>query len=318
MAGRLADLRSGVDGAARTAVKRGPLVAWSLLTAHAALIAFSTAAMLTVLAGVSVSGEPAATIMRISFRFAGPTYVILGALTALAFATHAAGWRTAAKLAATSTGLALGAELAGTSAGLPFGDYAYSGMLGYKVLGLVPFPIPLSWFYMLLASLVMVARLRSAADDRATRWSWAFSAGLLMVAWDVSMDPAMVNTGHWLWGDGAMFRGLPGWLSAFFTRDAFYGMPLSNWFGWLLTATLIARVMLAIVPPTRVQSDLARSVLPVALYLANGVMPVALCLRDGFWWAAALGSAGMLVPATLAWHGGRRSPFSGYAPERTA
>jgi hypothetical protein len=36
------------------------------------------------------------------------------------------------------------------------------------------------------------------------------------------------------------------------------------------------------------------------LYLANGVMPVALCLRDDLWWAAALGSVAMLVPAVLA------------------
>jgi uncharacterized membrane protein len=112
----------------------------------------------------------------------------------------------------------------------------------------------------------------------------------------------MVKTGHWLWGSGAMFRaaGLPRWVEWFFTADAFYGMPLSNWFGWFLTATLIARVMLAIVPPSAVRETVAHSPLPIALYLANGVMPVALCLRDGFWWAAALGSAAMAIPAAMA------------------
>ena len=201
--------------------------------------------------------------------------------------------------------LALGAELVGTSVALPFGDYTYSGMLGYRVLGLVPFPIPLSWFYMLVGSLVIVARIAHAADDRRTRWRWALGAGLLMVAWDISMDPAMVNTGHWLWGSGAVFReaGIPKWLAAFFTDDAFYGMPLSNWFGWLLTANLIARVMLAIVPPSRIRAGLSSSSLPVALYLVNGVLPVALCLRDGFWWAAALGAMAMTLPALMAWRG---------------
>jgi uncharacterized membrane protein len=119
------------------------------------------------------------------------------------------------------------------------------------------------------------------------------------------MDPAMAKTGHWLWGNGAVFRdaAIPGWLVTFFTDDAFYGMPLSNWCGWLLTATLIARVMLAIVPPSGVRARLSTSPLPVALYLANGVMPVALCLRDGLWWAAALGSVAMTLPATIAWRG---------------
>ncbi len=282
--------------------------AWVLLAVHVGLILFSTAAMLTVLSGASgldVTAEPAATIMRVSFRFAGPAYVVLGALSAIVFLGSTLGWRLGVVLAATASALALGAELVGTSVALPFGDYSYSGLLGYRILGLVPFPIPLSWFYMLVGSLVIVARIAHAADDGRTRWLWALGAGLLMVAWDISMDPAMVKTGHWLWGSGAVFRDAepPGWLVAFFTADAFYGMPLSNWFGWLLTATLIARILLAIVPPSRIRARLATSSLPVALYLVNGVMPVALCLRDGFWWAAALGAVAMALPAAVAWRG---------------
>jgi uncharacterized membrane protein len=282
---------------------RGALrAAWTVFAAHVALILFSTAAMLTVLAGsspVDLTSEPAATIMRVSFRFAGPTYVVLGAAAALMFLADRIGVRRAVALAGTASVLALGAELAGTSIGLPFGDYAYSGLLGYRVLGLVPFPIPLSWFYMLVGSLVIVARL-ARRDSAPAAWRWASGAGLLMVAWDISMDPAMVKTAHWAWESGAMFRGLPGWLESFFTADAFYGMPLSNWLGWFLTATLIARVMLAIVPPIELRDRVAASRLPVALYLANGVMPVALCLREGFWWASALGAAAMLVPVALA------------------
>ena len=279
---------------------------WWLLGAHAALILFSTAAMLTVLSGsppLDVTSEPAATIMRVSFAYAGPTYVILGTLAAIAFLVGRVGWRTAVIVAVAASALALAAEVVGTSVGLPFGDYAYSGLLGYRILGLVPFPIPLSWFYMLVGSLAIVARLSGSGTRRQARWRWALGAGLLMVAWDISMDPAMVKTGHWLWGSGEMFReaGLPGGLVAFFTADAFYGMPLSNWFGWLLTATLIARVMLVIIPPEMVRECIASSPFPIVLYLANGVMPVALCLRDGFWWAAAIGSTAMLVPALLAW-----------------
>ena len=277
-------------------------VAWAFLAAHAGVILFSTVAMLTILAGssiVDVTTEPAATIMRLSFRFAGPLYVVLGACAALSYLTGAVGAGKAAMLGMTATLLALGAELTGTSIGLPFGDYTYSGLLGYRILGLVPFPIPLSWFYMLVGSLAIVARL-ARTNGSGHPWRWSLGAGLLMVAWDISMDPAMVKTGHWLWGSGAMFRGLPGWLESFFTADAFYGMPLSNWLGWFVTAMLIARVMLMVVPPPEWRERVAASPLPGLLYLANGVMPVALCLRDGFWWAAALGSAAMLIPALVA------------------
>jgi uncharacterized membrane protein len=124
------------------------------------------------------------------------------------------------------------------------------------------------------------------------------------------MDPAMVNTGHWQWNSGEMFQTLPGWLQAFFTRDAFYGMPLSNWLGWFLTAALIARVMLVIIPPAEVRARLVGSSLPVLLYVANGVMPVALCLRDGLWWAAALGGAAMLAPSGIALRNTVSSPAS--------
>jgi uncharacterized membrane protein len=286
-------------------VIRGVRLAWVLFAAHAGLILFSTAAMLTVLSGSTAfdaTSEPAATIMRISFAFAGPTYVVLGTLATLAFLWNRVGWRDAVTLAVAASALALGAELAGTSVGLPFGDYTYSGLLGYRILGLVPFPIPLSWFYMLVGSLSIVARLSGSAAISPSPWRWALGAGLLMVAWDISMDPAMVKTGHWHWGTGEMFTSsaLPGWLVSFFTADAFYGMPLSNWFGWLLTATLVARAMLVILPPVVVGERVASSPFPILLYLANGVMPVALCLRDRFWWAAVLGSLAMIVPATIA------------------
>jgi len=59
---------------------------------------------------------------------------------------------------AASMFLSLGSELLGTSTGFPFGDYSYLSGLGYKITGLVPFTIPLSWFYMGFAS-YLIARV---------------------------------------------------------------------------------------------------------------------------------------------------------------
>lgn len=276
-----------------------------LMAAHVALIAFSTVAMLTILAGAPgpwLQQEPNATVMRVAFAYTGPLYVVLGALAAHAFLGARLGWRKATALAVAASVISLASELAGTSTGLPFGEYHYTPLLGYRILGLVPFPIPISWFYMLVGCLVIVSRLRPAADDGASRWKWAMWAGTVLLAWDIAMDPAMVRTGHWVWGAGASFRdsGLPEWIVSFFTRDRFYGMPLSNWMGWWITGTVVARVMLWIVPPVSIVSALSRSTLPIALYLANGVMPVALCFRDRLWWAAILGALAMLFPALLA------------------
>lgn len=277
-----------------------------LLIAHLGLIAFSSLAMVTVLNGPPgpfLAQEPNATVMRLAWKFSGPTYVVLGALAALLHATGRLGGRRALQLFLAGSLISLGAELTGTFTGFPFGDYKYTTLLGYRILGLVPFPIPISWFYMIYCCLAMCGRFLEARDDGATRWRWAAIAGLVLLAWDVSMDPAMVKTTHWIWGRGQVFHdlGFPAWLIGFFTTDIFYGMPLSNWLGWYLTGTLIARVMLAIVPPSRIAAAVSPSRFPMLLYATNGIMPVTLCLRDGMWWGAILGAIAMAIPVVLAW-----------------
>ncbi|MEP7384059.1 MAG: carotenoid biosynthesis protein [Gemmatimonadota bacterium] len=278
------------------------------LLAHCALIAFSTIALTTFLAGpapVWLAQEPNATIMRLGWKFSGPSYVVLGAIAAILHLGARIGWRRTLPLFVVSSGVALLSELIGTRTQLPFGDYAYTTMLGYRILGLVPFPIPLSWFYMIVGSLAITGRLLTARDDNATKWKWAFVGGVILVAWDVSMDPAMVKTMHWIWGDGDLFKqhGLPQPIVAFFTKDVFYGMPLSNWFGWYLTGTLISRLVLIFAPPTLFATRISNTALPIVLYAVNGIMPVALCVRDNLMWAAVLGTIAMLVPVTLALRG---------------
>ncbi|MDB4908653.1 MAG: putative rane protein [Gemmatimonadetes bacterium] len=263
-------------------------VASGLLASHVVLIAFSTLALTTFLAGTPPAWllQPASQrALQVGWTWSGPSYVVLGALAAIAFlAARVGAARAFATFAATSL-ISLGAELLGTSTGIPFGPYAYTTLLGYRIGGRVPFPIPVSWSYMVLASVVIVSRLMQRADDSSiTRWRWALASAAVLTAWDVSMDPAMVVTSHWTWH-------APGF---------FYGMPLVNWLGWLLTGTIIARVLLAIVPPTIVSRELATSRLPLLLYAANGVFPIAICLRHELWWAAALGAAAMGAPLVLA------------------
>lgn len=288
----------------RAALRFGAL-ARGLFVGHLALITFSTVAMVTVLNGPPgpwLAGEPNATVMRVAWKFSGPTYVALGALATLAHAAGRAGAVRALALMGTASGITLGAELLGTATGLPFGEYRYSSLLGYRIGGLVPFPIPISWFYMLYACLAMTGRLLQPAETNRAKWRWSILAALFLVAWDVSMDPAMVQTAHWTWGNGQQFRdaGLPGWIVAFFTRDAFYGMPLSNWGGWFLTGLVVSRVMLAIVPPSVFATRISPSRLPIALYAANGIMPVVLCFRDGLVWAGIFGLLAMAIPVALA------------------
>src|SRR5512140_348966 len=119
----------------------------TFLAAHVALILFSTFALTTFLAGnppAWLATEPAQTIYRYGWMLSGPTYVVFGALAILLHAAHRFGFARALGLLAVGAAISLTAELIGTSTGLPFGPYSYTTLLGYRIGGLVPFPIPLS------------------------------------------------------------------------------------------------------------------------------------------------------------------------------
>ncbi len=295
----------------RTAEER---VAGAALVGHAALLLLSGVAFATFLAPpapawlLTPANQRVAAIM---FAFGGQTTVVLGAIAGMAHAASRLGWRTAFAIFGAAFTISLAAELAGTTTGYPFGPYSYTTQLGYLIGGRVPFNIPTSWFFMLYASLAICGRVLSAKDDSATRWRWAAVAAFVLTAWDVSMDPAMVSTMHWLWHlpspAGASL------VQRVFLSDLFYGMPLTNWLGWLLTGFVVARVMLAIVPPTRWAARVSPSRLPLVLYAVNGVFPILICAGRGMWWAVVLGSLAMAAPLVLA--GGVRGAASGGEPE---
>ena len=259
-----------------------------LLAAHVALILLSTFALTTFLVGTPpdwLRAEASQRALRFGWRFSGPTYVVLAALAALAHAAARVGWRRSLLLMAAGSLISLSAELTGTSTGLPFGPYSYTSLLGWRVGGLVPFPIPLSWFYMVYASLAILGRLLPARDELRTRLTWGALGGLVLTAWDVSMDPAMSHaTAHWLWH----------------TSGTFYGMPFLNWFGWWLTGSIVAFAMVSIVRPSEFAARVAPSSFPLWLYAVNGVFPIAICARHGLWWAAGLGALAMAIPLWLA------------------
>ncbi len=270
--------------------------------AHFVLSAFSGIAFATFL----VPPIPAwfttpanARIMAFSFTWGGQITVVLGAVSGLAFLTWAIGRRLALTAFIVSFVVSLGAELAGTASGLPFGPYSYTSQLGYLIAGLVPFNIPTSWFYMLVACLGMCGRFLPVKDDSTSRWWWAFVAGVVLTAWDVSMDPAMVRTTHWLWHNADLSSA--SWLVRFLGTGYYFQMPLTNLLGWLLTGVIVARLMLAIVPPSLWATRVSPHRFPLALYATNGILPIMICFRWNMVLAGVLGTVAMGLPLLAAW-----------------
>jgi putative membrane protein len=135
-----------------------------------------------------------------------------------------------------STIVSLVFELLGTARGWIYGSYHYTDRLGPKVLGLVPILIPLAWFMMMYASYALANDLAQAGRQRAeSRWQpgtpqsrllylWlVFLSSAIMTSWDLMNDPVNVNGGHWVWD----------------ATGPYFGIPISNYLGWMLTTLVI-------------------------------------------------------------------------------
>jgi len=134
-------------------------------------------------------------------------------------------------LMAASTGvLAWGIEAAGSSTGFPFGHYDYTTSLRPQLLG-VPLVIPLAWLMMLPVAWA-VAQLLSRGR---ARWTFVALSAAAFTAWDLFLDPQMVSWGYWVW---ASPRG-------------YFGIPWSNYAGWLLSAALLTAVLRPLPVPVR-------------------------------------------------------------------
>lgn len=124
--------------------------------------------------------------------------------------------------------VALVAELVSTHVGFPFGLYHYTGATrGTELfLGNVPFFSPLSFPFLAYAAFCLARRSLGPAwaASRAGRVRTVLLSGALMMLLDVVIDPAAVRGGRWFLGH------------IFFYPEGgvYFGVPLSNFAGWLL------------------------------------------------------------------------------------
>jgi uncharacterized membrane protein len=109
--------------------------------------------------------------------------------------------------------------------------YTYTDALGPK-LGLVPIVIPISWFIMIYAGYVVVNLITegwpiSTMGSNLWMIGLAGVTSLVMTAWDLTLDPYMVNkAGAWIWLDGG----------------AYFGIPFANYVSWVETTFIIILV----------------------------------------------------------------------------
>ncbi|OLR93687.1 carotenoid biosynthesis protein [Actinokineospora bangkokensis] len=172
--------------------------------------------------------------------------VVAFALASAIDAAARAGVRALVALVLVAAGGGLLVEAVGVATGFPFGDYAYTGDLGWSVLG-VPAVVPLAWLMMAWPAL-LVGRALAAGPWVVPVAAWA------LASWDVFLDPQMVDAGHWAWADPT--PGLPG----------VDGIPLTNFAGWVVVALAMVAVLHRVVPRDVAPADVRRGPAPL-LYL---------------------------------------------------
>lgn len=153
-------------------------------------------------------------------------------------------------------------ESVGVATGLPYGEFHYSDSLGPRLWELAPYTLPVSYLPLVLGS--VAATVGGSLPAR------ALASAVLLVAVDGVLDPGAAALGFWVWPEGGLY----------------YGVPASNYFGWLLSGTLASALLLA-----AGRSVWGKSSPPPGLL--DGLI-----LALAFWSGAAVFS-GLLFPALL-------------------
>ena len=88
------------------------------------------------------------------------------------------------------------AEWIGAQTGFPFGPYRYTERFGWRIGGVLPVAIPLSWMVILLCGRTVVLSLRPAG----TRLQTALGTAVVAVLTDFNLEfVAWKVRGYWIW-----------------------------------------------------------------------------------------------------------------------
>ena len=146
------------------------------------------------------------------------------------------GWRRTLGFGASVWPVAWLAEFASTRIGLPFGLYHYTGITRGRELYIanVPFMDSLSFTFLAYASFCLARA--ALAGRRVPRWTQALVTGVLMTALDMVIDPLAVRGDRWFLGRIFYYP----------SGGAYFGVPLSNFAGWLCVGALGVGAYLAL------------------------------------------------------------------------
>ena len=141
--------------------------------------------------------------------------------------------------------------------------------------------VPLAWLMLLPPAWAAAQAIVGSA--RPLRF--ALASALAFTAWDLLLDPHMVSWGFWVWA----------------APSGYFGIPWTNFLGWLLVSGAITRLVRPAGVPVR------------PLLLVYTITWALEAMGLAFFWhlpgPAAVGGLAVGLFALLAWRGVARSPM---------
>jgi uncharacterized membrane protein len=192
----------------------------------------------------------------------------VGIVAACAHAALSYGWKDAFALFAICLVITFAMENLGAATGFPFGHYHFEVGSNLPHVGAIPVIVGPLWFGMGYFSWVVAGTLLGAQarpHRKLELMALPVVAAFVMTQWDVVIDPPEATISKaWIWHDGG----------------AHFGVPLSNYLGWLLTSWLFYQAFALylsrrrhVFAPSAEQARVLRLV-AILLYLGSGLTHV--------------------------------------------
>lgn len=178
--------------------------------------------------------------------------------------------------------------------GIPFGQFLPADSIGPKLFNSLPWMTPLIWVVAILNSRGVGRLILRPWRKTKTYGFWLIGVtAALATVFDFALEPFASRVKHyWIW-EPTKFP------------MAWQGVPLVNFFGWLVVSLLI----LAFVTPVLINKHPTHrhppDFHPLAVWLGSVLLFAAGAASHGFWIAAALDGIIGVVVAVLAIRGGR-------------
>lgn len=144
--------------------------------------------------------------------------VVLFAMPAFWATRRWLGWRDAVMLWLVLGFYALLVETLAIFTGFPYGHFGYSDLLGPRLFGSTPWTVFLAWTPLMLGAYSIARNVFGGVVARIA------AAAVIATAFDMVLDPGAVRLGFWQYAGS----------------DGFYGVPLTNFAGWLVSGSAAA------------------------------------------------------------------------------